>query len=50
MNVADRVTSEGIVPHETMCRLMGQGPNTTLQYDVVRAAVRPFSHKSDIKD
>ena len=43
------VTSEGIVPHQTACRLVGRAPNRILQYNVVRTAVRTFPHNFDIK-
>ena len=41
--------SEGIVPYEIACRLIGQSPNRRLQYNVVRSAVRTFLHKFDTK-
>ena len=44
MNVADIVTSEGIAPYESVCRLIGQAPQRILQCDVVRTAVRTSSH------
>ena len=47
MNVADRVTSEGIVPYKTVCTLIGQSSN--LQYNAVRSAVATFLHNFDIK-
>ena len=43
------VTSEGIVPYQTVCRLVGRAPNRILQYNVVRTAVRTFLHNFDIK-
>ena len=49
MSVADMVTSEGIVPYQTVCRLVGCAPNRILQYNVVRTAVRTFLHNFDIK-
>ena len=39
-NMADMVTSEGIVPYQTVCRLIEQAPNRILRYNVVRTAVR----------
>ena len=42
--MADMVTSEGIVPYQTVC-----APNGILQYNVVRTAVRTFPHNFDIK-
>ena len=41
MCVADMVTSEGIVPYQTVCRLVGRAPTRILQYNV-RTAVRTF--------
>ena len=42
MSVADMVTSEGIVPYQTVCRLVGRAPNRILQYNVVCMAVCTF--------
>ena len=44
MNMADIVTSEGIAPYESVCRLIGQAPQRILQYNVVRTAVRTSLH------
>ena len=49
MCVADMVTSDGIVPYQTVCRLVGRAPNIILQYNVVCTAVRTFLHIFDIK-
>ena len=42
MSVADMVTLEGIVPYQTVCRLVGCAPNRILQYNVVCMAVCTF--------
>lgn len=44
MNMADIVTSEGIAPYESVCRLIGQAPQRILQHNVVRTAVRTSLH------
>ena len=43
------VTSEGIVPHQTACRLVGRAPNRIMQYNVVRTADRTCLHSFDVK-
>ena len=41
MYVADVVTSEGILPYQTICKLTGEAPNR-LQYNINHAAVHTF--------
>ena len=40
--MADIVTSEGILPYQTICKLIGEAPNRRLQYNVIHAAVQTF--------
>ena len=42
MYVADIATYEGIVPYQTICKLIGEAPNRRLQYNVIHAAVNLF--------
>ena len=40
--VANIVTSESILPYQTICTLLGEAPNRRLQYNVIHAAVHTF--------
>ena len=40
--VANIVTSESILPYQTICTLLGEAPNRRLQYNVIHAAVQTF--------
>ena len=46
MSVADMVTMEGIVPYQTVCRLVGHAPNRIAQFNVVRTFLHNFGIKA----
>ena len=42
MYVADIVTSDGIPPYKTICKLIGEAPKRKVQYNVIHEAVHAF--------
>ena len=42
IHVADIVTSKGILPYQTICKLIGEAPKRRLQYNVIHAAVHTY--------